>query len=111
MLARRDIEFVHEDLAGLLVEAKNLACMGEPGLAKMIDLEIEPGLGAVMVAKIQIPQLVLNLLRHAIDDVRGAPVRKVRVRAVPRAGDPAQITPTSRARGLPPGAQGTPFKT
>src|SRR3546814_18410958 len=39
MLARRDIEFVHEDLAGLLVEAKNLACMGAPGLAKMIDLE------------------------------------------------------------------------
>src|SRR3546814_6470315 len=37
MLARRDIEFVHEDLAGLLVEEKNLACMGAPGIAKMSD--------------------------------------------------------------------------
>src|SRR3546814_11978197 len=74
--------------------------MGAPGLAKMIDLEIEPGLGAVLVDKIQIQQVVLNLLRNAIDAVRGAPVRKVRVSAVARDGDTAQITVSDTGRGL-----------
>src|SRR3546814_7119329 len=48
MLARRDIEFVHEDLAGLLVEAKNLACMGAPGLAKMRSEEHTSELQSLM---------------------------------------------------------------
>src|SRR3546814_19315441 len=100
MLARRDIEFVHEDLAGLLVEAKNLACMGAPGLTKMIELEIEPGLGAVLVDTIQIQQVDLNLLRNAIHAVRGAPVRKVLARRVARGGDNPQLPVSAAARGL-----------
>ncbi|HVI99967.1 MAG TPA: PAS domain S-box protein [Sphingomonas sp.] len=100
MLARRDIEFVHEDLASVLVEAKNLACMGDPHLAKVIDLTIEPDLGAVLIDKIQIQQVVLNLLRNAADAVRDAPIRKVRVSAVARDGDTAQITVADTGRGL-----------
>src|SRR5690606_15418381 len=102
MLARRDIEFVREDLAGLLAEAKSLACMGDPRLAKMIDLSIEPGLGAVLADKIQIQQVVLNLLRNAVDAVRGAPVRKVVVSAVARDGDTAEIIVSDTGRGLSP---------
>src|SRR3546814_13134157 len=46
MLARRDLAFVHEDLAGLLVEAKHLATRGDAGLAKMIELASDQGPGA-----------------------------------------------------------------
>src|SRR3546814_13300651 len=72
MLARRDIEFVHEDLAGLLVEAKNLACMGAPALAKMTDLEIVPGLGPVLVSKIRTKTFVHTLIHSSIQPVSGA---------------------------------------
>ncbi|MCM8732183.1 PAS domain S-box protein [Hephaestia sp. GCM10023244] len=111
MLARRDIEFVQEDLAGLLAEAKSLACMGDPRLTKMIDLSIEPGLGAVLVDKIQVQQVVLNLLRNAVDAVCGAPVRKVVVSAVARDDDTAEIIVSDTGRGLSPDEQVHLFDT
>ena len=102
MLARRDIELVHEDLAALLVEAKNLACMGAADLPTAIELALEPELGSVLVDKVQIQQVVFNLLRNAFDAVRDAPVRRVRLGAVARSQEIAQITVSDSGCGLSP---------
>jgi two-component system sensor kinase FixL len=102
MFARRDIEFVHEDLARLLIEARELACLGEPRHATLIDLVMEPSLGSVLADKIQIQQVVLNLLRNAVDAVREAPIGKVRLTAVKQDCDTVRITVSDSGKGLSP---------
>jgi two-component system sensor kinase FixL len=102
MLARRDIEFGHEDVAALLAEAKELACLGHADHAIAIEMAIEPELGSVLVDRIQIQQVVLNLLRNAFDAVCGAPVRQIRVEAVARDHGIAEITVSDTGCGLSP---------
>jgi two-component system sensor kinase FixL len=68
-----------EDLRKLIEEASALALVGVKQTGTHVSLEFDPGTGQVLVDKIQIQQVVLNLMRNAIEAMEETERRELRV--------------------------------
>ncbi|MCW3836513.1 PAS domain S-box protein [Sphingomonas canadensis] len=79
-VSRGDVEKHIEDLNRLIDEASRLALVGakERGVRAFFDLS--PEVTHVLVDRVQIQQVLLNLIRNAIDAMTGGEVRDVTVR-------------------------------
>jgi two-component system sensor kinase FixL len=87
------------DLNPLIDDAVELTLLGSlPGTR--IDRTLAPDLPQVAVDPVQIQQIVVNLLRNAIDAVRGRESPEVRITSR-RAGDVLEVSVVDNGPGIP----------
>ena len=101
-LARGDAERRVENLPKLIEEASALALVGAKQHAVTVRQCFDPSVELVLADRVQIQQVVLNLIRNAIDAMEAAPVRRLTI-AVERVGpDLAEIRVADTGPGISP---------
>jgi len=89
-------------LGGLLEEAIALGLVGarERGIATHIELS--PAVDAVVVDRVQVQQVVLNLLRNAMDAMKDSARRELRLTTCAAADDMAMVSVADTGPGISP---------
>ncbi len=80
-VARGETERRIESLPKLIEEASALALVGAKEHGVSVRYAIDPEVDLVLADRVQIQQVVLNLIRNAIDAMEGAPVRRLTIAA------------------------------
>lgn len=98
---RGETERVPEDARKIVEEAAALALVGsrERGVKTMFDFA--PGLDLVLTDRVQIQQVLINLMRNAMEAMRDSPRRELRVRVGPRDGGDVEIQVADTGPGIP----------
>jgi two-component system sensor kinase FixL len=78
-VAHRESERRVESLRKLIEEASALALVGSRELGVRVRLAVHPGIDMVLVDKVQIQQVLLNLMRNAIEAMEGSSRRELTV--------------------------------
>ncbi len=94
-----------EALPKLLEEAGALAMTGARDAGIRLDFTLSPKLGPVLADKVQIQQVVLNLMRNSVEAMSEAPVRNLTVQANPLDGGWVEVLISDTGPGLAPEIQ------
>ncbi|WP_235981634.1 sensor histidine kinase [Methylobrevis albus] len=78
-VSRGETEKRVESLTKLIDEASALALVGAKEMGVRMRIDREPGIDLVLVDRVQIQQVLLNLIRNAIDALDGAARREITV--------------------------------
>jgi two-component system sensor kinase FixL len=68
-----------EDLGKVIEEANALAMMGTRSLGVSLHLELDPAARTAFIDRVQIQQVVVNLVRNAIEAMADSPRRELRI--------------------------------
>ena len=101
-VARGESERQVENLAKLIEEASALALIGgkEAGIRASVDLD--PRVHWVFVDKVQIQQVLLNLLRNALEAMQDTPDRRLSVTTRAIDADMVEVSVTDTGSGIAP---------
>jgi two-component system sensor kinase FixL len=91
-----------EDLNKVVEEASALALVGAKDANVQVRLELDPDVPPVFVDKVQIQQVVLNLVRNALEALVTVPTRELTIRTAPAEGDAAAVDVIDTGPGLAP---------
>ncbi|HXA39710.1 MAG TPA: PAS domain S-box protein [Phenylobacterium sp.] len=91
-----------ENLPKLLEEAGALAMVGAKDRGVRLQFDIAPGVELVMVDKVQIQQVVLNLMRNGVEAMAESPQRDLVVAARPAPDDMVVVSVSDSGSGLSP---------
>lgn len=80
-----------EALRGLLAEGAALAFIGIDSRGIDMDVSVDPAIGRVMVNRVQLQQVVINLVKNAVEAMQDRPVRILRVTAAPATDMPGKV--------------------
>jgi two-component system, LuxR family, sensor kinase FixL len=99
-VTRGDTDKEPEDIKTLIEEAGALALVGsqERGIKSIFDFSAEGGL--VMTDRVQIQQVLINLMRNAIEAMRDSPVKRLTVRTRPIDGSRMQVEVEDTGPGI-----------
>ncbi len=86
-VTRGQIEKQPEDIRKLVEEAAALALVGSRERGVAAAFEFEPGAGIVMADRVQIQQVLINLMRNALDAMQESDTRELLVRTSFADGD------------------------
>ncbi len=106
-VSRGDVEKHIEDLPDLIDEASRLALIGARERGVEADYVLDPRANAVLVDRVQIQQVLVNLIRNAIEAMSDAPVRKIVVATKAERQGSVRVSVADTGPGLAPevGAQ------
>jgi two-component system sensor kinase FixL len=90
-----------EDLNKVVEEASALALVGAKDANVQVRLELDPDVPPVFVDKVQIQQVVLNLVRNALEALVTVPTRELAIRTTPAEGG-AAVSVIDTGPGLAP---------
>ena len=99
-ISRGDTERRIESLQRLITEASALALVGAGDQNVEVDVRLDPVADRVLVDRIQIQQVLLNLIRNAIEAMADSPVRRLLVYSEREAGDFIRVTVADSGPGL-----------
>ncbi|HLZ75662.1 PAS domain S-box protein [Phenylobacterium sp.] len=99
-----------ENLPQLLEEAGALAMVGAKDRGVRLIYDIAPTVGLVMVDKVQIQQVVLNLMRNGVEAMAGTPAPELTVSAAEAADDMVMVSVRDTGTGLSPEVAGQLFQ-
>jgi two-component system sensor kinase FixL len=99
-----------ERLPRLVAEANALALVGSREYGIEVDVELAAGADRVLVDRIQIQQVLLNLIRNAIEAMIDSPVRQLTISAVPDGNGMIQISVADTGKGISPDTIGQIFQ-
>jgi two-component system sensor kinase FixL len=99
-----------ENLPQLLEEAGALAMVGAKDRGVRLTYDIAPDVALVMVDKVQIQQVVLNLMRNGVEAMADTAVRELTVAAAPAADDMVLVSVKDTGTGLSPEVAGQLFQ-
>lgn len=99
-VARGETERQIEPLAKLIEEASALALVGAREHGVRVSFDIDPAADLVLADKVQIQQVLLNLIRNAVDAMEDAPRRELRICAKPVAGSMMEVAVADTGPGL-----------
>jgi two-component system sensor kinase FixL len=91
-----------ESLRELIEEASALGLIGVKELGVTTSFNADPGVDEVFVDKVQIQQVVINLMRNAIDAMRGSARRELRVTLSVGPDNMAMLTVADSGPGISP---------
>jgi len=91
-----------ENLPQLLEEAGALAMVGAKERGVRLRYRIDRRVELVLADKVQIQQVVLNLMRNAVDAMEDSPGRDLLVSAAPIAGDMVEVSVADNGPGISP---------
>jgi len=109
-IARREGETRVESLKTLVSEANALALVGAPASDVEVRVMLDPSCDAVLVDRIQIQQVLLNLIRNALDAMERQAVRRLEIASRPVGDDMVQLTVVDSGTGLSPDIAATLFE-
>ena len=99
-ISRGDTERRIESLQRLITEASALALVGAGDQNVEVDVRLDPVADRVLVDRIQIQQVLLNLIRNAIEAMADSPVRRLLVYSEREAGGFIRVTVADSGPGL-----------
>jgi len=101
-LTRRSESELHpEPIAQLLDEAASLAAIDARRRGVTVQLECDPAADLVLADRVEIQQVLLNLIRNALEAMEGQPRRELRVAAAAR-NDMVEVSVADTGPGLSP---------
>ena len=101
-VARGETERRPESLAKLIEEASALALVGAKEHGVTIRYAMAPEVDLVLADRVQIQQVVLNLIRNAIDAMEDSPKRKLVIAVRRVEGEQAEISVADTGPGISP---------
>ena len=101
-VARGEAERRFESLPKLIEEASALALVGAKEFGLRVRYRMDRRADLIMADKVQIQQVMLNLIRNAIDSMDGAPRRDLTIATELVDGDMLQISVADTGCGISP---------
>jgi len=101
-VARGESDQKEEDVRVLVEEASALALVGARELGIRFALSIAEGVPPILADKVQVQQVVLNLMRNAIEAMAGSPTRELAVAVLPVGNGRVQIDVSDTGAGISP---------
>ncbi|MGE5723303.1 MAG: sensor histidine kinase [Sphingomonadales bacterium] len=101
-MSRGETERRVESLSRLISEASALALVGAKEEGIEVDLALEPHADDVLVDRIQIQQVLVNLMRNAIEAMSESPVRHLQIRSRRDGPGHIRVTVADSGPGLAP---------
>lgn len=101
LVERRELECAPEDPHEVIAEAIELALIGHGDPPMAIDYKPALGMPAIAIDRIQVQQVLINLIRNAADAMRDSPRRLLAIDATLRAGVEIEIRLRDTGRGIP----------
>jgi two-component system sensor kinase FixL len=99
-VARGESERRTENIRKLIEEAGALALVGAKNQGVRTRFLFEPGIDLVLVDKVQIQQVVLNLMRNAIEAMESSPDRQLTVSTTSAGPDSVMISIADTGAGI-----------
>jgi two-component system sensor kinase FixL len=91
----------HENLAKIIEEAIALGLVGSADANIKVTVDLDREMPTVLVDKVQVQQVLINLIRNGLDAMQATPNRRLSVRAAIQDGDFALVTVSDSGPGLP----------
>jgi two-component system, LuxR family, sensor kinase FixL len=101
-VARGESERRVESVKKLVEEASALALVGAKDRGIRVRFVFDPTIDLVLVDRVQVQQVLLNLMRNAIEAMEGAPNRELVVSAIPADDDMVAISVADTGHGIAP---------
>ncbi|MEY2884641.1 MAG: hypothetical protein RL490_2365 [Pseudomonadota bacterium] len=101
-IARGSTEKRVESLRKLVTEANALALTGLGQSAVDMDIRLDPHADRVLVDRIQIQQVLLNLIRNAIEAMQRSPRRRIQIRSIATDNNMVRLSVADSGPGLSP---------
>lgn len=99
---KSEVERALDSLAAVVEEASALATIGAKIDGVRVGYDLDPDLPPVLIDKIQIQQVVVNLVRNAIEALREAERREVTIRTARAEGGHQEVAVIDTGPGLAP---------
>lgn len=104
-VSRGETERRVESLPKLMEEASALSLVGAKDMGVRVRLQLNPQIDLVLVDKVQIQQVILNLIRNAVDAMAESERRELTIATTPHDGGMAQISVSDTGPGFHPGVR------
>ena len=101
-VARGEVDKTTEDLEALMREAAALGLVGARESGVTPEFSLDPSLGAVLVDKVQIQQVLINLARNATEAMADRPDRRLWLCSRPDGESLVRITVADNGPGVAP---------
>lgn len=99
-IARGETEQRIESLQRLITEASALALVGAGDQNLEVDVRLDPQADHILVDRIQIQQVILNLIRNAIEAMAEQPIRRLLITSEREPGGFVRVTVADSGPGL-----------
>jgi len=100
-VARGETEMQVESLNRMIEEAAALALIGARELGVDVRFSYDRDVGEVLADRVQVQQVIVNLIRNAVDAMAGSPRRELTI-SVGRADDHVLVTFSDTGPGIAP---------
>jgi len=101
-VARGEIEKSVEDLPALVAEASQLALIGARERGVTVRFDLDPTASPVLVDRIQTQQVLINLMRNAVEAMQDSPIRELVVSSRNDATGMVRVTVADSGPGIAP---------
>jgi len=108
-IGRRGVHRREETLHEIFAEAIALGLAGTAGINLKTTVALDPSLPPVLVDRVQIQQVIIDLIRNAVDAMQEVPDRHLGIECGPAEGNFAQVTISDTGPGLSDGVAGRMF--
>jgi two-component system sensor kinase FixL len=109
-VARGESERRVESVKKLIEEASALALVGAKDQGVRVRFQFDPAVDLVLADKVQVQQVVLNLIRNAIEAMEASSRRELVIAAVPAKDDSVEISVADSGSGIAPEMTGQLFQ-
>ncbi|ENH6066293.1 GHKL domain-containing protein, partial [Escherichia coli] len=109
-VSRGETERHEESVVKLAQEASTLALLGAKSLGIHVRFDLQPGAPMVWASGIQIQQVLVNLIRNAVEAMSSSKERRLTVGAAPAAEDMVEIWVEDTGPGLDPAVRDRLFQ-
>jgi len=100
-IRKRDSEKSAEDLGAMIQETVALAVIGAERPNVSVELRLHPQASTALVDKIQIQQVLFNLIRNAVEAMTGRPHQSLVIATLPSANAMVELSVADNGAGLP----------
>jgi len=89
-----------ESLSKLVEEACALALLGVKDADIRVAIRLDPGMDQILADRVQIQQVLLNLIRNSVDAMLDSPVRRLTLSSQPVDDDMVQVSVADTGSGM-----------